>query len=86
MRLDDPDQDLDPFAPDVVEVRVRTDVDSERLVLVESEVRATRKHRESPGAKPLSPAAKPGAKANPTDALPKSEAERDLLNALLSER
>jgi hypothetical protein len=52
---------------------------------IESEVRATRKHRNAPGAKPLSPAAKPRAKADGSDGLPKSEAERDLLNALLSE-
>jgi hypothetical protein len=53
---------------------------------IENEVRATRKHRDAPGAKPLSPATKLRAKANGGDGLPKSEAERDLLNALLSER
>jgi HAMP domain-containing protein len=53
---------------------------------IESEVRATRKHRDAPGAKPFSPAAKPRANGNRADGLPKSEAERDLLNALRSER
>ena len=53
---------------------------------IESEVRATRKHRDTPGAKPFSPAVKPRDKGNGTDVLPKSEAERDLLNALRSER
>jgi hypothetical protein len=53
---------------------------------IESEVRATRKHRDVPGAKPPSPTTKLRAKANGSGGLPKSEAERDLLNALLSER
>jgi len=53
---------------------------------IETEVRATRKHRDAPGAKPFSPAAKPRANGNGADGLPKSEAERDLLNALRSER
>ncbi len=53
---------------------------------IESEVRATRNHRDAPGAKPFSPAAKPRANGNRADGLPQSEAERDLLNALRSER
>jgi len=53
---------------------------------IESEVRATRKHRDAPGAKILSPAAKPRANGNGSAGLPKSDAERDLLNALRSER
>jgi len=53
---------------------------------IENEVRATRKQRDAPGAKPFSPAAKPRANGNGADGLPKSEAERELLNALRSER
>lgn len=49
---------------------------------VESEVRATRNHRDTPKANPLSPATRPRANGNGTDVMPKSEAERDLLNAL----
>ncbi len=53
---------------------------------IESEVRTTRKHRDTPGAKPFSPAVKPRANGNGADRVLKSEAERDLLNALRSER
>lgn len=53
---------------------------------IESKVRATREHRDAPGAIPFSPAAKRRAKANGAAGSPQSEAERDLLNALLSKR
>lgn len=51
---------------------------------IENEVRATRKHREAPVAKPNPLTPRPRARGNGVDVAPKSEAERDLLNALRS--
>ena len=53
---------------------------------IEREIRATRPHRQAPVVPPISVAATPKPKGSDKTVEPRSEAERDLLNALMSER